>query len=34
MSRRPLTVGIGVIALCAAVFLLQFTAAVLIPLVV
>ena len=34
MSRRPLTVGIGVIALSAAVFLLQFTAAVLIPLVV
>ena len=34
MSRRPLTVGIGVIALCAAVFLLQLTAAVLIPLVV
>jgi predicted PurR-regulated permease PerM len=34
MSRRPLTAGIGVIALCAAVFALQFTAAVLIPLVV
>jgi len=34
MSRRPLTVGIGVIALCAAVFLLRLTAAVLIPLVV
>ena len=34
MSRRPLTVGIGVIALTAAVFLLQLTAAVLIPLVV
>ena len=34
MSRRPLTVGIGVIALCATVFLLQLTAAVVIPLVV
>jgi predicted PurR-regulated permease PerM len=34
MSRRPLTVGIGVIAFCAAVFMLQLTAAVLIPLVV
>jgi predicted PurR-regulated permease PerM len=34
MSRRPLTAGIGVIALCAAVFALQFMAAVLIPLVV
>jgi predicted PurR-regulated permease PerM len=34
MSRRPLTVGLGVVALCAAVFMLQFTAAVLIPLVV
>ena len=34
MPRRPLTVGLGVVALCAAVFMLQFTAAVLIPLVV
>ncbi|HWN84599.1 MAG TPA: AI-2E family transporter [Vicinamibacterales bacterium] len=34
MSRRRLTVGLSVVALCAAVFMLQFTAAVLIPLVV
>ena len=34
MSRRRLTVGLGVVALCAAVFMLRFTAAVLIPLVV
>jgi len=34
MSGRRLTVGLGVVALCAAVFMLRFTAAVLIPLVV
>ena len=34
MSRRALTIGRAVVALAAAVFLLQFTASVLIPLVV
>jgi len=34
MSRRPLTIGVGIVALCVAVFALQFTASVLIPLVV
>jgi predicted PurR-regulated permease PerM len=34
MSRRPLTVGIGIVALCAAVYTLRLIAAVLIPLVV
>jgi predicted PurR-regulated permease PerM len=34
MPRRPLAAGLGIIALCAAVFMLQFTASVLIPLVV
>jgi len=34
MPRRGLTIGITVVALAAAVFLLQFTASVLIPLVV
>jgi predicted PurR-regulated permease PerM len=34
MSRRALTIGVAVVALAAAVFLLQFTASVLIPLVV
>ncbi|HET9012187.1 MAG TPA: AI-2E family transporter [Gemmatimonadaceae bacterium] len=34
MSRRALTIGSTVVALAAAVFLLQFTASVLIPLVV
>ena len=34
MPRRALTIGVAVVALAAAVFLLQFTASVLIPLVV
>ncbi|HEV8394284.1 MAG TPA: AI-2E family transporter [Vicinamibacterales bacterium] len=34
MPQRPVTVGIGIVAVCAAVFALQFTASVLIPLVV
>lgn len=34
MPRRSLTIGIGILAVCGAVFALQFTAAVLIPLVV
>jgi predicted PurR-regulated permease PerM len=34
MRRRPLAAGLGIVALCAAVFMLRFTASVLIPLVV
>ena len=34
MPRRSLTIGIGVLAVCGAVFALQFASAVLIPLVV
>jgi predicted PurR-regulated permease PerM len=34
MPRRSLTIGIGIVAVCGAVFALQFAAAVLIPLVV
>ena len=34
MPRRGLTIGIAIVALAAAVFLLQYTASVLIPLVV
>jgi predicted PurR-regulated permease PerM len=34
MARRPLAIGVGIIAVSATVFLLQFTASVLIPLVV
>ena len=34
MPRRSLAVGIGIIAVCGAIFTLQFTASVLIPIVV
>ena len=34
MPRRSLTVGIGILAVCGAIFALQLTASVLIPLVV
>ena len=34
MSQRSLTAGVGILAVCGAIFALQFTAAVLIPIVV
>jgi predicted PurR-regulated permease PerM len=34
MPRRPIAAGLGVVAVCAAVFMLQFTASVLIPLII
>ena len=34
MPQRSLTAGVGILAVCGAIFALQFTAAVLIPIVV